>query len=202
MWSHVETAWRGLDSMKAPQTSWTTVIDLVFFFSCVTDFWPLFFLFSVPCHHFHFYHFMFYFEVLILLFLVSLYTSCIYSLPLHVDCSARPDSFHLQLVILPFLLQLSAVIPVIGMFVILHISFFFSPCCNSSELHAVFRLIWGFCLRPVDSSVCFAWIWLKTSSLVLLAHLCPKFLAKNDVIIGEQITFTPLSAEWVTQINI
>lgn len=76
---------------------------------------------------------MFYFEVLILLFLVSLYTSCIYS--------ARPDSFHLQLVILPFLVQLSAVIPVIGMFVILHILFFFSPCCNSSELHAVFRLI-------------------------------------------------------------
>lgn len=75
--------------------------------------------------------------------------------PLHVDCSARPDSFHLQLVILPFLVQLSAVIPVIAMFVILHISFFFS-CCNSSELHAVFRLIWGFCLRPVDSSVCFA----------------------------------------------
>lgn len=85
---------------------------------------------------------MFYFEVLILLFLVSLYTSCIYSFPLHVDRSARPDSFHLQLVILLFLVQLSAVIPVIAMFVILHISFsFFFPCCNSSELHAVFRLI-------------------------------------------------------------
>lgn len=83
---------------------------------------------------------MFYFEVIILLVLVSLYTSCIYSFPLHVDCSTRPDSFHLQLVILPFLVQLSTVIPVIAMFVILEFSFFLF-CCKSSELHAVFRLI-------------------------------------------------------------
>lgn len=42
--------------------------------------------------------------------LVSLYTSCIYLFfPLHVDCST-PDSFHLLLVIRPFLVQLCAII--------------------------------------------------------------------------------------------
>lgn len=73
----------------APPTSWNGhwISLRGLFWSCVTDFCPLF---SFLCHHFHFYNLMFYFEVLILMFLVLLYTSCIYPfLPLHVDCSPR-----------------------------------------------------------------------------------------------------------------
>lgn len=132
-----------------PAETVTESVSGDFFWSCVTDFWLLF---SFLCHHFHFYNFMFYFEVLILMFLVSLYTSCIYPSPPHVDCST-PDSFHLLLVIHPFLLQLCTTIPIIAVFVILDFSVLLSklrvPCCLQTDLRF-------FSLQPVDFSVCFA----------------------------------------------
>lgn len=97
---------------------------------------------------------MFYFDVLILLFLVSLYTSCIYPFaPLHGDCSA-PDSFHLLLVIRPFLVQLCTIIPVITVFFIPDFSVLLSklrvPCCLSTDLRSLPSACGFFCLLRLN----------------------------------------------------